>query len=41
MDKAYLFTVADGTQMKYAGLWDYNKILNILNCTIIPDNQMK
>lgn len=33
----YYFSMADGSQMKYAGLWDYNKNLEvpILSCTII------
>jgi putative SOS response-associated peptidase YedK len=31
----YYFSMADGSLMKYAGLWDFNKELNILSCTII------
>jgi putative SOS response-associated peptidase YedK len=35
--RAFFFSMADGSQMKYAGLWDYNKNLGkpILSCTII------
>lgn len=33
----YFFSMADGSQMKYAGLWDYNAKLDapVLSCTII------
>ena len=33
--QAFKFTMADGSQMKYAGLWDYNHALNLISCTII------
>ena len=33
----YFFSMADGSQMKYAGLWDYNTNLDepVLSCTVI------
>jgi putative SOS response-associated peptidase YedK len=33
--RPYYFTMADGSQMKYAVLWDWNTHLQILSCTII------
>ncbi|MCO5948074.1 SOS response-associated peptidase [Mucilaginibacter flavidus] len=36
-NRSFYFTMADGSQMMFAGLWDYNKILipPVLSCTII------